>query len=283
MSYHKYNELCNLLEQEETEPLSEQYTKDEVGRSLGYASIVILCLYVLRWCLMSIFVKSMGKQKENKKLTKKIREIVDDPSVTIWEIKSREVNAFTMGKSNLYYFSGLVKKLKLTEDELMAIMLHEYGHYRGKHILKYSSVFYPSAFILNFIFGILTKHRSVEIAFTSLVPLGMIMTLYDVTYGRKHELEADRTMAEFGYKKEATSALKKMYKFFRHLICEQLDINPNSKECKDLIKEMHKFDEHPEFEKRIEEISNLKMIKSLSSKLMRKLSKMMPILKKWIR
>jgi len=282
----KYKALSERLTYENDviliEQLKQEYIQEQersVGKSLGFATMATLVYFILQWLMMTLFMGSMGKKSENIKMSKRLREITSDPNVTIWKVHSKEVNAFNAGGSQLYYFTGLVKQLKLTDGELMAIMLHEYGHYKGKHVLKMQLAIYPSYFIFTFIFKYLTKVDSIESAFMAILPLNIIMKIYGVTFGRRHETESDRAMVEYGHKKEALSAFKKLYMYVRKEVCGQMDIPSSSKECKNIIKELHALDEHPDFETRIDNISNTKMIKMLSAKIMSKLKNILPLLK----
>jgi len=273
-----YKNLCEILNRTEQKYLEE--TKQNIGEDLAYAALITFISFVMKWLVFSLMLRSIDKKIEDTKMSKKLQKITGDPNVTVWKVKSSEVNAFNAGSSKMYYYTGLVKELKLTEGELMAVMLHEYGHYRGKHILKKELAYYPSSFILTFIFGYMSKRGAIHGAYLAILPLHILMKIYDVTFGRKHELESDRVMVEFGYKKEALSAFKKLYKYVRHEVCRQMNIPENSQSCTDLITELHSLDEHPTFEKRLEEIKNTKAIKALTRMLMAKLKNVLPFIKK---
>ncbi|MDZ4774322.1 MAG: M48 family metalloprotease [Planctomycetota bacterium] len=50
-------------------------------------------------------------------------------------VNSTTLNAFTTGGEHMYIYTELLKTCK-TEDELVAVMAHEYGHIYGRHVQK---------------------------------------------------------------------------------------------------------------------------------------------------
>ncbi|MCC6423672.1 MAG: M48 family metalloprotease [Phycisphaerales bacterium] len=50
-------------------------------------------------------------------------------------VNSKTLNAFTTGGEHMYIYTALFEQCK-TEDELAAVMAHEYGHVYGRHIHK---------------------------------------------------------------------------------------------------------------------------------------------------
>lgn len=50
-------------------------------------------------------------------------------------VNSKTLNAFTTGGDHMYIYTELLKTCR-TEDELAAVMAHEYGHIYGRHIHK---------------------------------------------------------------------------------------------------------------------------------------------------
>jgi predicted Zn-dependent protease len=110
-----------------------------------------------------------------------------------WEtnvIASKEVNAWCMPGGKMAVYSGLIEKLKVTDDELAAVMGHEIAHAR-EHGRERASQAYAQAIGL----------QVVGAAFglgDSSVQLAQIIT--DVTFNlpnsREHEVEADRIGVE---------------------------------------------------------------------------------------
>jgi predicted Zn-dependent protease len=55
------------------------------------------------------------------------------PNMQFHIVASDTLNAFTTGGEHMYIYSGLLLKCD-TEDELAAVMAHEYGHVYGRHV-----------------------------------------------------------------------------------------------------------------------------------------------------
>ncbi len=50
-------------------------------------------------------------------------------------VNSQTLNAFTTGGNHMYIYTGLFQGCE-TEDELAAVMAHEYGHVYARHVAK---------------------------------------------------------------------------------------------------------------------------------------------------
>jgi len=92
-----------------------------------------LFLMVMSPFMNKIYLKKLNK-KRDKYLEKKLSSIVGE-DIIVWRVENEEVNAFTMAKENnleVYYFSGLELN-KFNKGEIIAILLHEYGHCKENH------------------------------------------------------------------------------------------------------------------------------------------------------
>ena len=204
--------------------------------------------------IMRLIAKKKGKV--NEKLTKKVRDITKDDRVEVLYVNDDDVvNAFSDGTTTLYIYSGMVKRLGLTEGEVISILLHEYGHYQDKHTQKNISLIIGSLFLGAYLGTLVGKLNRVSggdlLEMTrSGTGLGMIVAvLAKLPMGRKFERYADQMMVNFGYKKEAAEAFKKLDFYMRREICKKVSIQ--SGECSKMIKDLHMMDEHPETRERI--------------------------------
>lgn len=133
------------------------------------------------------------------------------------------------------YFSGLGPKKRivlydtlingLTVSELVAVLAHEIGHYKSKHVLKniVLSIFQTGVilYILSLFIGnpILSEALGSQsysfeinlIAFSLLYsPISLITGIFMNIYSRKNEYQADSFAKEFYNSQDLKSALKKL-------------------------------------------------------------------------
>jgi len=137
-------------------------------------------------------------------------------------------------KSNAY-FSGLGKKKRIvlfdtliekhTVSELVAVLAHEIGHYKKKHILKglFTGLIQTSAllYLLYLFLGYSifqeaigatesSFHMGIVVFGLLYSPISLILGLFDNYISRKNEFEADAFAARFGLAGALSDALKKL-------------------------------------------------------------------------
>lgn len=137
-------------------------------------------------------------------------------------------------KSNAY-FTGFGKQKRIvfydtlienhTIDELVAVLAHEVGHYKKKHVLKGLITSLAQNLLMFFLLGLFLKSNVVAqamganqasfhiniIAFGLLYsPLSLIFGLFGNISSRKHEYQADRFAAENANPVAMQNALKKL-------------------------------------------------------------------------
>ncbi|MBX9768151.1 MAG: M48 family metallopeptidase [Bdellovibrionales bacterium] len=141
--------------------------------------------------------------------------------------RSTKANAFFTGLGKLrriVLFDNLVAKN--SNDELVAILAHEIGHFKKRHILRQLGWSILSSFVMFYLmglfiefaptlfpFGILSPNVAVSlIAFGVLYgPLGTLSGLVSMWMSRRYEFEADQFSIEtYGKPKELASALKRL-------------------------------------------------------------------------
>lgn len=111
-------------------------------------------------------------------------------------IESKEINAFALPGGPVFFFTGILEKLK-TEDELAGVLAHEMTHVRREHWARQyrdaqNRNIWLSAGLL--VFG---ANRDVS-QFA-----GLLNSLVDLKYSRGHETQSDddglRIMIDAGY------------------------------------------------------------------------------------
>ncbi len=141
--------------------------------------------------------------------------------------RSAKSNAFFTGfgkNKRIALFDTLIEKH--TEPELVAVLAHEIGHYKHKHIIKSNILNVVTSFITFWLLGVFMREQALYeaffmsttpiyagIIFFSMVlsPLQMILSYFLNKLSRKHEFEADAFSANHTNDPEAMiSALKKL-------------------------------------------------------------------------
>ena len=140
--------------------------------------------------------------------------------------RSTKANAFFSGlgkKKKIVLFDTLIEKL--TEEEVEAVLAHEVGHYKKKHILQSTITSNITTGIYLFVFAqflnnpllaealgtsIPSFHISI-LAFGLLFsPISTIIGLVGNVVSRKNEFEADAFAKEFSNGEALKSGLKKL-------------------------------------------------------------------------
>jgi STE24 endopeptidase len=142
--------------------------------------------------------------------------------------RSAHGNAYFTGFGNskrIVFFDTLLKQLEPAEVE--AVLAHELGHFRLRHVLKRMAL--TSAFSLGFfwLLGFLMKqewfYSSLGVASPSpamalvlfmfvLPPFTFLLQPLGAMYSRKHEFEADQYAAQNASSRDLVSALIKLYR-----------------------------------------------------------------------
>jgi len=141
--------------------------------------------------------------------------------------RSAKSNAFFTGfgkNKRIALFDTLIEKH--TEPELVAVLAHEIGHYKHKHIIKSNILNVVTSFITFWLLGVFMREQALYeaffmsttpiyagIIFFSMVlsPLQMILSYFLNKLSRKHEFEADAFAANNTKDPESMiSALKKL-------------------------------------------------------------------------
>jgi len=141
--------------------------------------------------------------------------------------RSTKLNAFFTGFGKfrrIVFFDTLVEKL--STDEIVAVLAHEMGHYKLKHVFKMLAASILQMVILFFILSVFINNRGLFAAFgmehvsiyASLIffgflysPISMLLSVIFNIFSRRHEFQADRyARSSTGRADMLVSALKKL-------------------------------------------------------------------------
>ncbi len=140
--------------------------------------------------------------------------------------RSTKSNAYFSGfgkKKRIVLFDTLIKEM--SEDEIVAVLAHEIGHYRKKHVLTgmiFSVIL--TGFML-FLFSLVADNPGLSLALGAeepgfhlglivfgilYSPLSLAIGLISNIISRKHEFEADKFVRDNNYGPALSDALKKL-------------------------------------------------------------------------
>ena len=140
--------------------------------------------------------------------------------------RSKKANAYFSGmgrKKRIVLYDTLISEL--TTDELVAVLLHEIGHYRKKHIISGMLISFIQTGITLFILSLFISEPVLSqalgvaepsfhigvITFGILYsPLSLVIGLIMNIFSRKNEFQADNFAASFGMGDALIGALKKL-------------------------------------------------------------------------
>jgi Zn-dependent protease with chaperone function len=151
----------------------------------------------------------MRLQKIANRLIPQTKVFRDDAPNWSWEvhtIKSDTLNAYCTGQGKIIFYTGIVDKLALSDDEIAAIMGHEMAHALREHIREQMSQAYAQNFAI-----------SVGASALGLGQIGaevasqVAQVALNLPFSRAHESEADtiglELMARAGYDPETSVKL----------------------------------------------------------------------------
>lgn len=141
--------------------------------------------------------------------------------------RSTKANAYFTGFGRfrrIVLFDTLIEKH--SKEELVAILAHEIGHYKEKHIMRQLIVSTVSTGLMLFIFSLFINNEAIFAAFqmehlsvyASFVffgifysPISSLFSLYSLHLSRKYEFEADAyAVRTYGHPGALSEALKKL-------------------------------------------------------------------------
>jgi predicted Zn-dependent protease len=133
-----------------------------------------------------------------------------------WEVNvfnSDDVNAFCMAGGKIGVYTGLIRQLKATDDELAAVIGHEIAHALREHVREQVSDQMAGQIGLNIgtqILGAVTGNTAILQAAQQLGPV-LMQTTFSLPRSRQAEIEADQMGVELaaraGYNPRAAITL----------------------------------------------------------------------------
>ena len=149
--------------------------------------------------------------------------VIDDPEV---------VNAWCMAGGKMAVYTGLLNKVKPTDDELAQVMAHEISHAVANHVAEQMSIALASQIGLAVLSATALYDSRYRTAALTGAALAATLAI-ELPYSRKAEAEADRIgielAAKAGYDPYAAASLwEKMGKVNKHSVPEFLNTHPSS-------------------------------------------------------
>lgn len=142
-------------------------------------------------------------------------------------VNSETLNAFTTGGEHMYIYSELLEQCR-SEDELAAVMAHEYAHVYGRHVHKGMNRQYTvlaasaGAGLVGLAVG--GKEHGEEYGTTAMVSAATLGQFLSLGYTRSDEEEADKW--GFHFYVRAGWDPDRFGDFFQQLIDKGLDTTP---------------------------------------------------------
>lgn len=140
--------------------------------------------------------------------------------------RSTKANAYFTGfglKKRIVLYDTLMEEL--SEEEIVAVLAHEVGHYKHRHTLQFMAASVLQTGVVLWLFSLFVGNPALSVAlggdgayfqlglvaFTILYsPLNTVLGLVMNAWSRKNEYEADRFAAEQGDGEQLISGLKKI-------------------------------------------------------------------------
>jgi predicted Zn-dependent protease len=144
-------------------------------------------------------------------------------------VNSKTLNAFTTGGQHMYIYSELMEQCR-SEDELAAVMAHEYAHVYSRHVHKGINRQYTmlaasaGAGLVGLAVG--GKEHGQEYGQTAMVSTATIGQVLNLGYTREDEAEADKW--GFYFYTHAGWDPNRFGDFFQQLIDKGLDTTPEA-------------------------------------------------------
>ncbi len=140
--------------------------------------------------------------------------------------RSTKANAYFTGfgkKKRVVLYDTLIEQL--TTEEVVAVLAHEVGHYKKKHVVSSLILSFAQSFVLLYILSLFLRlpissevlnasepsfHIGVVVFGLLYQPISVVLGLIMNVFSRKHEYEADAFAVQYGLGEALISGLKKI-------------------------------------------------------------------------
>ena len=140
--------------------------------------------------------------------------------------RSTKANAYFTGlgpKKRIVLYDTLMEQMDT--DEIVAVLAHEIGHYKHKHVLKNYAFSLPFSLLLFYLLGWMLSsdllaqalggakaafHLNAIAFFTLYTPISTLLDLTGNILSRKYEYQADAYAKKYGFTQQLVTALKKL-------------------------------------------------------------------------
>lgn len=140
--------------------------------------------------------------------------------------RSTKANAYFTGfgpKKRIVLYDTL--KDKMTTEEIVAVLAHEIGHFKHKHIVKNMLISTPMSLLVFVVLGLMLKsdvlaqamggsdanfHLNALAFFILYTPISQVFDLLTNVISRKYEYQADAFANQHGFGSQLISGLKKL-------------------------------------------------------------------------
>jgi STE24 endopeptidase len=197
-------------------------------------TLVSLCImYIAPVWIMPLFNKFIPLEEQSE-LNRAIRAMCAKADFSLKGVytmdgsrRSSKSNAFFTGfgrNKKIALFDTLIAKH--TVDELVAVLAHEIGHYKKRHIFQTMVLSFAVTALMFFLLGVFLRSRALFAAFGVegqpvyagvflfgfvFAPLNFVISVFQSVLSRRNEYEADRFAAEItGRPQVMIDALKKL-------------------------------------------------------------------------
>lgn len=189
-----------------------------------FFAFTLFMMYLSPYVIEPLFNKF--NEVDDPELKERIREVLAKAGITV--AKVQRVDASRRSSHTNAYFTGIgrVKRIvlydtlmeRLDRDELICVLAHETGHWKGKHLLKGMALMEALALVVLYAAYRLLESGLLESIFNEpgasffaeAVMLGFLGTIaafpftpFFAWFSRRHEREADRSAIELGKDPEA--------------------------------------------------------------------------------